>query len=180
MDYISLLKNVMGNIRVTAPVILIGDAVVMFKKMYSGPIREVYTSDDVRDVVSDYYGIDNLTHPLIIEDLAMLSSSSSFLILKLVEEAKFPIILLSSYDKVSPILLSRCKTIVKFSLTTINSQFMSAYRGREAMDDYLGDGSARIDQLRWMRDNSPVLYYYENKVANKSKSSVEKMLGLIM
>lgn len=178
MNYIDKVRDVVSQIKYRTPILLIGDAVTIFKKMYSGPIKSVYTPDDVRDVVSYYHGIQDLSHPLIIEDLSSLSASSSFLLLKLVEEAKFPIILLSSYDKVSPIILSRCRAIVKFSIAEVTCQFLPAYKGKEAMDEYLSEDSEKMDQLRWMRDNSPMLYYYKMRLGDKT--AVDKMLNILM
>ena len=177
-DYSKQVLDVVKNIRSNSPVILMADAVTVFKKLYSGPIKEVSSIEDVRDLVSYYYGIDNLNRPLIIEDLCLLTDSASFLLLKLVEEAKFPIILLSSYDKVSPIILSRCKYILKFSIADVSSLFMSASSGKEAMEEYLSEDSNQMDKYRWMRDNSPQLYYYSIRCNNVS--NVDKILKILM
>ena len=47
-------------------------------------------------------------------------------VLKLVEESKFPIILLSSRDRISRILLSRIKTIIKFPIDDSGQRFQCA------------------------------------------------------
>lgn len=178
MDYVAEVRNVVTGIRRNSPIILMNDAVVIFKRMYSGPIRSVSSISEVRDLVANYYEIKHLDYPLIIEDLCLLSQSASFLLLKLVEEARFPIILLSTHDKVSPILLSRCKRIVKFTMTPISCQFMPPFRGKEAMDEYLSEDSDKMDQLRWMRDNSPMLAYYRSKFGNRP--NIDKYLDILM
>ena len=177
-DYLNIVKSAVSKISKVSPVLLIGDASVCFEKLYSGPMKEVFNSDDVRELVTYYYGVEHLSHPLVIKDLGSLSEEASFLLLKLVEEAKYPIILLSSYDKVSPILLSRCRKILKFSMTDISSDFLPAFVGKSAMDEYLAEGSDKMDQLKWMRDHSPMLYYYYTTVGKTS--NIDKMLNLLM
>ena len=95
MDGTKLILKTMKNLKETSPALLMGDAVTVFKKMYSGPIKYVGNAQDVRDLVSYYYEVENLSHPLIIEDLFLLRDGDAFLLLKLVEEAKFQIVLLS-------------------------------------------------------------------------------------
>ncbi len=178
MTNIEVVKKTLQNIKTTSPVLLMADAVTVFKRMYSGPIKYVSNTEEVRELVSYYYGVKDLNHPVIIEDLCLLKEGASFLLLKLVEEATFPIILLSTYDKVSPILLSRCKSIIKFSLAEINCQFMPAYRGKEAMDEYLSEDSQIMDKFRWMRDNSPMLYYYTSQAGKLP--NIDKVLSILM
>lgn len=175
---IKALMEATRNIRKTSPLLLLDDAVVMFKRMYSGPIKYIGNTEDVRDLVSYYYGVSQLDHPLVIEDLTNVKSDSVFLLLKLVEESKFPIVLLSIYDSVSPIILSRCRTILKFSIAPVDSQFLPAYKGKEVMDEYLSENSDVADRNRWYRDNSPMLYYY-SKLLNKSRN-IDKILNLLM
>lgn len=178
MDYLEKVRTTVKSVKTNSPILLMSDAVVLFKKIYSGPIKSVSNSDEVRELVSYYYGVKELSHPLIIEDLSNLSESASFLLLKLVEEATYPIILLSLYDKVSPILLSRCKSVLKFSLTDFSCNFLPAFKGKEAMDEYLSEDSSKMDQIRWMRDNSPMLFYY--KTILKEVVNVDKMLNILM
>ena len=180
INYTSLVSDAVKDIRNASPVLLMGDAVVLFHKMYSGPIKEVEASEDVREIVADYYKIENLSHPLIIEDLSSLSNSAQFLLLKLVEEAKFPIILLSTYDKVSPIILSRCKRIVKFTMAPVSSEFRSASSGQEEIAAKLSQDSDPMDVLRYERDISPDLYRYEKIMGDISAKEKVSILRIVL
>ncbi|MFW6029673.1 MAG: hypothetical protein ACOCRO_05400, partial [Halanaerobiales bacterium] len=108
------IKKILDNIEENCPILLMGDAVIDFKKDYTNPVNKVRNIDDVRELVAYYSGIDFLDYPLVIEGLSFLDNKAVFVLLKLVEESELNIILLSKFDKISPIILSRIKTKIKY------------------------------------------------------------------
>ena len=164
--------SILEDISTKSPLLIMGSYVQQFRKQYPYPIKSVRNADEVRDMVSQYTGIKTLEYPLVIEDLSFLDTKSSFLLLKLVEESKYPIIMLATFDKVSSIILSRVKEIQKAPLEPIQSEFMPAGQGYTRMEEYLAPDSHYYDKLRFMIKNSPTMYFYENKIGrirNKSK-----------
>ena len=100
--------NELKSIKGKTPLLLIGGAVPAFKSLYNGHIYRVDTVDEARDFVNRFYGI-HVDFPVVIEDLSNLRKDE--VLLKLIEEAKFPIIMLASKDNVVPTILSRTKRI---------------------------------------------------------------------
>lgn len=165
-------KDIIKNIEYYSPVIFIGNSVLDFKKIYNKRVIRVTDAESVRDIVSYYMNIDNLDVPLVVDGLSFLEEKSMFLLLKLVEESSFPIILLSRFDKVSPIILSRIKTIIKYQTEKVNSEFLDCSDGEEIVKEKLSEESSYFDRLKYISKFSPKMYYYEkqlNNVRNKEK-----------
>lgn len=163
------------KIKETCPVLLIGKSVSLFKHLYKGSIRELKNTDDVRDFVSEYTGIES-SKPVVISDIGYLNKSASFLLLKLIEEAKFPAIILSTEDKVDSIILSRIKTLVKFplddktdnSLLPVSNAFQMVY----------GDEKTVMNKISFYAENCPELYKLESDIPfNKYRNSMIEILG---
>lgn len=160
-----------------APALLMASAALDFKRLYEHPIRTVRTTEEVRDLVAYYISLRSLEHCLVIEDLSFLQEQASFLLLKLVEESEFPVVLLSTFDKVSPIILSRIKTFVKYSKEKTTSDFLDVEVGISRLLD-LSPDSHYFDRVKNMARNCPKLYFYEasfGKVRNREK--IIRILG---
>ena len=168
-DIISLTKDIKNN----TPLLLIGEYMTVFKKLYKGNIKTLTSMTDVRDLVADYTGIRKLDKPLIIEDLGFLSIGALCLLLKLIEDSKFSVILLSTFDQIPSTILSRVKVFKKAFIEKIECEFMTPDKGIQALEDYLSPDTSPIDRSRWIARNSPMIYYIENnfkgKVANRDK-----------
>lgn len=91
--------------------IVIGHAVKVFKKIYKGDFYTITTADDVREFLGKW----NMPNdkPLVFEDISLMTPTVQTRLLKFIEEPPMPLIILASNDNVSPIILSRCKNIVK-------------------------------------------------------------------
>lgn len=177
-ELVKQLRDIVQDIENKAPLLLIGAGALSFKRLYRGPLRSVRTTDEVRELVSYYTGINQLDHPLVVEDLSFIDKRSSFLLLKLVEEAKFPIILLSVFDNVSPIILSRVKTVVKGLEEPVTSEFLEPAKGYQAMREYLSPDSHKMDKLKWISKHSPLVYYMEQKLSGvRNKEKIIRILG---
>ena len=75
-------------------------AVQRFKKEYKGDIKELFTVDDVRDLIFYYYGIEKLPYELVIEDLSRLSQAGISALLKFTEETRIRLVFLSVFDNI--------------------------------------------------------------------------------
>lgn len=164
------------KVKETCPVLLVGKAVPLFKKMYKDPIRELKSADDVKEFVSEYTGISS-SKPVVISDIGYLHKTTAFLLLKLVEEAKFPAILLSSDDKVDSILLSRVKRVVKFPKDEeTGNKFIPI---RDAYNQVYGESDKKvIDKTKFYAENCPDLYKLEENVPyNEYRNMMIEVLG---
>jgi hypothetical protein len=108
---------------------------------------------------------------LVIDDLSLIQQGSLKLLLKLVEESKIPIILLSSFDNIDKILLSRIKTYIRFD-EPIKSDFLSLSDFYDVLSNKDFKDSKQSDKLTFYRDKCPMyleLDYYINTSSNKNK-----------
>lgn len=152
MDRNDLLYTI-NNIKKTTPVLIVGEATTLFRKSWSYRINTIESKQDVRDLI-EYYSQVTPRIPLVIDDLSYLKDDTLNLLLKLIEDAKFPIILLASYDNVNPILFSRVKTFIKFK-QDINSKFMDEAKAMLLLEE--ANLENKLDIIKFMRDNCPNL-----------------------
>lgn len=157
-----------NNIKNTSPLLLVGEAYYLFRKNYKGKVLTI-NSQNIREIVA-YYSTVELDYILVLEDISNLSSLECNYLLKLVEDSKYPIILLASYDNINNILLSRIKTFIKFS-NQITSEFLPPNKGLEVIEDKLSSDSAFIDRVRYEAKYSPRLYYLEQLIGNSRNKS---------
>jgi len=107
------IKTILDNPNM-CPCLLLGKYVTEFKKLYRDRIFQTYKLEDIRNLVYDYSGYDNLDGKfMVIDGIGFLNEMGQNALLKFIEESTFPIILLSYYDKVMPTILSRTKFIFK-------------------------------------------------------------------
>ena len=162
MKQVSIIQNILNpsTIKETCPVLLIGKAVSIFKRMYKGVIQELRSADDVREFVAEYTGIFS-SQPVVISDLSNLTENATFLLLKLVEEAKFPAIVLSSQDSVNGIILSRIKRIIKFpDDSNTNNSLLSIAEASELLES---NESFKNNKIKFYAENCPQLYEIESE-----------------
>lgn len=163
------------NIKETCPVLLIGKAVQIFKQMYSGQVNELKNTADVKEFIQEYTG-KSFSKPVVISDIGYLQRQAAFLLLKLVEEAKFPVILLSTEDTVDSILLSRIKRIVKFPLDENSGN--SLMKVSDAFNQVYGENKKVQDKTKFYAENCPQLYQLESEVPyNKYRNGMIEILG---
>ena len=169
----SILVNVFKNVSEKSPVLLVGGAVSLFKRMYKGMIYSLYNINDVRTFVSRFSDI-SFDKTVVVEDIGRLDKQSSFILLQLVEESKFPMVLLSYKDNISDILMSRIKTYIKFPISDNTScKFLSVSEAQSDLCDELGRITVDDDALvTYCAENCPVFYDLHLKtmrLSNKGK-----------
>ena len=84
------------------------------------------------------------------------------MMLKLVEEASYPVILLSTFDCLTSPLLSRIRTVIK-TIDRIESTFSGIKAGASRMSE-ISEDAHYYERLRVMAQVSPILYYLEKKI----------------
>ena len=161
---VNILVNTFSDVKSNSPILLVGGAMILFKKMTDKYIYKLTNSKEVRDFINRFSGIE-YDRPVIVEDIGALNEQSSFLLLKLVEDAKFPIILLSYTDNISEILLSRIKTYIKFPVDNKTScAFVPISEAQESVYDERGNLSVDESTLEsYCAENCPELYLLHRK-----------------
>lgn len=160
------------------PLLILGGAVQDFKKEYDGQIIRLNDATEVREFVSYYNSISKLDRVLVIEDLSFLPDSCEGLLLKFIEESKLNLVILSVFDKVSPIMLSRVKRVIKYSKEKVDSEFGKVSSGYKKLEETLKPDSHYFDKVRYMGKFSPKMYYLEQnitqtRIKNKIMSFVD-------
>lgn len=152
-----------------SPSLLIGSAAVSFRQTYEGIILTVSSSQDVVELIGRYTGIQFLSRPIVISDLAFMARDASSMLLKFIEESPLPLILLATYDNINPILLSRVRTVMKQS-QVIKSSFLSLKQGiayiRDMAED-AGEETEKIsyyDRVKAIASICPVIYALERRL----------------
>src|SRR5574344_389008 len=95
MTRIEYVYNTMKDVTNKTPVLLVGGAALLFKRMYRGNIYRLENTEEVKNFISEFYNIE-YNKPIVVEDISLLYRDS--ILLKLVEEIKLPLILLASED----------------------------------------------------------------------------------
>lgn len=107
-----------------------------------------------------------------IDGLSFLNQDALFILLKLVEESELNIILLSRFDNIPSVILSRVRKIVKYKNKESKSQFLDLKEGIEIVNRNIDEDSHYYDKLKYIIKYSPKIYYIEsnmNRVRNKGK-----------
>jgi hypothetical protein len=156
------------------PRLYIGKAARELKKRITFPIYQV-TNESLKEFINYYSLIPKLNNPLIIEDLTYLSFEAQSNLLKFIEDSPLKIILLSSEDQIISTILSRMSLVYKVK-EKVKSQFLTTRQAQEELDKIDPD-TYYLTYLKKEMELSPVTYYYEQVVGNKSNK--QKLVQLI-
>jgi len=167
------------------PCLFIGKFVPLFKKLYQGRIFNLTTLDSVRELVNRFAGLSDLEGRFfVIDGIGFISPAAQNSLLKFIEESKFPIILLSYYDKVSSIIHSRVKFVYKRSPAELKTlKFIhpkDAFNIIEEKKKKDPDFS-EMDEVKFYADNCPAAYALRYSLVdydNYSMRLLRVMVGL--
>jgi len=154
------------SIKNKTPLLIIGKGVPLFKKMYKGNIYNLTSLEDVREFISEFSEVE-LDFPIVIEDVSNLYRDSS--LLKLIEESKFPLVMLASKDNLSDALMSRTKYILKIPETNDSIELVSI---SQASADLKDKDWSQEEVNKYLADNCPQLLVLNDrikKMKNKDK-----------
>ena len=159
------------------PMLVIGDAVTDFKKNFQGPIVSVKDIAELKEVIAYYSGIDKLDRVLVIEDISFLGTDANTTLLKFVEETRFQLVLLSRFDRVDEVLLSRIRSVEKYYRDATDSKFMGLLEANQRIEDSLSSDSHYFDKVRYMAKLAPKLLLVEKTI--KIKRVKSKILSFV-
>lgn len=169
------LKHAIEHIYDTSPILIVGEARLLFLKLWKYKVNRVSNTKDLREV-SEYYSLVDDTKPIVIDDLSLIQGNSLKILLKLIEESKTPIILLSSFDNLDSILLSRIKTFIRFK-EEIKSEFLSLNKFYSVLADKDFSDSKASDKVKFYRDKCPL--YLPLDYDLKLSSNKDRILSIL-
>lgn len=154
------------------PALIIGDGVRDFLRFYKWPIKMINTREEMIELVSYFTGVSKLDYPLVIGDLSFYRPDDVFFLLKFIEESKLNIILLSKFDNISPIVLSRIKTVIKYNSFEEVGSSEDMQKAREFVESKTVENTSEFDKVRLQRSVNASLYMNDRRFpfsANRSK-----------
>ena len=155
------------SIKNKTPLLIIGEkAIYIFKQMYKGNIYTLENSVDVRDFITEFSDID-LSFPIVIEDISKLYRDTP--LLKIVEDSKFPLVMLASQDNLSNAMMSRVKTIVKIPDENYRCNMISM---ETAVSELKDKELSKEETIKYLAENCPQLLFLQDKIKkmkNKDK-----------
>jgi hypothetical protein len=164
------------------PCILLGKYVAEFKKIYKGKIFSAYKLEDVKYIVNNYLGMSDLDDRyFVIDGIGFLSAIGQNALLKFIEESKLPIILLSYYDKVSPIILSRIKFVFKKPTKEVTNLKFSRVRDALSIIDEKKKSDtdfSDMEEIKFYAENCPPAFVLKYSAGDYDYSS-QKILRLL-
>jgi len=172
MTNLEYIYETMKDIKGKTPILLIGGASVIFKKIYRGNIYQVYNTEEVKDFLMQFSNVE-YDKPIVLEDISAIQRDS--VLLKLVEETTIPLILLASKDNITLPLHSRIKTTIKLPLEPSKCSFVSILEAHE----YITNNELTGDEFdSYIADNCPELALaYDSMKNRKYKDKIIQILG---
>lgn len=178
-DFVHMVLNNVGM----CPCLMIGMYVQEFKKQYKDVIERVYNIDNVRDLIDSYEGVTRVNSKfLVLDGVGYLSATGQNSLLKFIEESKVPIILLSYSDKVSPIIMSRMKVIVKRCSKVKNLDFSSVSDTLTFIDEKNStreEKMSEVEEVQIMANMCPSLYSIKLQAGDKYGFSNKRLIDIM-
>ena len=159
-------------------VLLLGDAVKVFKSVYSGTIITITTAEEVKDFIDNYSK--ESEEVLVFEDPSLMNGQVQSYLLKYLEQDYRPLVVLATGDNLSPVLLSRFNKIIKLPTESkIDFVKLDAFLAEHEQDlksNYILP-ELKEESLRYC----PEYYYNYKKMAiakheNKNRNQLIKYL----
>lgn len=161
------------------PCLLIGKYVNIFKREFKGDIERAYTLDDVRRLVEEYDNISSVNSGyLVLDGVGYLSNVGQNSLLKFIEESRLPIILLSYTDRISPIILSRMKFVLKKWYGVKSLQFSSVGDTIEALKEKK-EKDGNFNEIQYLADNCPSLYAVKQQAGDNTDYLNNRMMSIL-
>lgn len=172
MNRYEYIYNIMKDVTNKTPILLVGQAMNIFKEMYKGNIYRLENTEEAKEFISNFYNIE-YNKPIIVEDISLLYRDN--ILLKLIEEIKLPLILLASEDNISIQLQSRIKTYIKFPVDNdFGCSFISILEAQQYINEHELSGKA-LD--KYLAENCPELVELNSRL--KLRKNKDKLIQLI-
>lgn len=181
-----IVNNILKDPKKLTPCVLIGGSLVStFKRCFKGTIETIYSIDDVRRVVDEYDGIESVNSGILaLVGVGALYETGQNSLLKFIEEAKLPIVILSSNDRVSPIIMSRVKFTYKLVNPIEDMKFEHMKSGLNRVEQALEDvrdkslADKELAEVYAMVDYCPELFgvYYSSRERQDRMNFINKKI----
>lgn len=165
--------NTMKDVTNKTPILLIGGAMHIFKMMYKGNIYKIRTTEEVKEFITNFYGVD-YDKPIVVEDISLLYRDT--MLLKLIEETKIPLILLASEDNMTKQFHSRIKLMIKYPL---DLNYKCSFTNILDANDYINNEKLTGKDLdTYIANNCPELaLIYDTVKHKKNKDKIIQIIG---
>lgn len=167
------------NLNKLCPIVLVGSAARKFKSRTAWEVYTPTSLDSLRDIVEKFSTIPYREFPLIL-DLVKLKNFdfAQVILLKLIEDSSIPIILLYGSDKVSPTILSRTKTFLKYYDEKVSSDLLDLNAGMTLYKDSI-KFRTKPEQNIFFRDRSPVTGYFLYNFHRKNTKNLDRFIEIL-
>lgn len=177
MDEKQLIYNQVMKIKDVERILLLCNATNIFLSMYEGNYHILRNKKDIVDFI-DYYDKPN-DRPLVFGDISLLNELEQNYLLKFIEEASVPLIVLASKDNLSSTIMSRFLKIIKipFSLIEQGKKFTLREFVKYKQNYKLNYPNLPFDNLEQSLRYCPE-YYQLTKEDSISKNISEEVIDL--
>lgn len=163
------------GVKAEYPIALVGKPARELLSTTELPIRRAHSKEELDDIIAQYHMVPKTATPLVIEDLSYVPTHSLPKLLKFLEESKLQIVLLATYDVLTPTILSRLRTVIKGPLTETKTNLLRPSVGRERLG--LSPDTHPLDKYRRWGQESPQIYVNEKTIPVRPNRN--KLLQLI-
>lgn len=179
-DISEFIKDLLSDTEM-CPCLMIGKYVNEFKRIYKDTIERAYSLVDVRRLIEEYDMVQSVNSKyLVIEGVGYLSSVGQNSLLKFIEESKLPIILLSYNDKVSPVIMSRMKIVVKRWYPVKSLNFVRVKDALRTLDEKKQTSQMKdYEEVQFMANNCPTLYSIKQQSGDPYDHFNDRMINIM-
>ncbi len=155
------------------PLIFIGYPSYQLRKaINTSLINTVENIEEVRDLIEKYYN--SMEEDVVyIQDISRIEYKAQDVLLKFLEESRLKIVLISSFDRIRPTIISRMKICLKSYFTPITSNFKSL---REySMVELENTEHKKVEILR----DFPMVSYLKSRFGNLNPKLFNKVINVL-
>lgn len=146
-EVINFMKEIDGR----TPILLIGKAAYIFKRIYRGRIYQMNNLDDIE--IINNMNIAKLNKVVTLFDVSFMTNTENML--KLVEETSCRLILLASRDNLPETIISRCKNILKIPFA--ESKELNLIKKKDAYNMLANSEDTLDEKTLFIAENRPSL-----------------------
>lgn len=147
------------------PMLLIGECAADFKKEEKVSIIKYENLQDFREEIYYYSSIKVNDKIIVIEDIGFMPAQAQTLLLKFLEETKFKVVLLSTFDQVLPTIMSRMRS---FNKQVSIGKYNIKGKVKTTIDEMeKNPPSSFYNKIKMMKETCPLSVMYFSKYKSK-------------
>ncbi len=167
------IKDIIDN-KDNFPAIFLGVYSLEFKKNFTGSVYRLSNIKDVSDIVSMFME-KSFSNLIVLDNIGFLVESAVRSLLKFIEEADFPIALLSYNDRIPDVILSRMKNIYTKPVFSVGEFDFISYN--KCLSSIIEQDLSDYDRIINYSLHCPIAYYFEK--SGSSFNQDKRILKLI-